>query len=88
MEEESYTGLNPWHEAVCINRGLIYLRCHYYYQGEEEWRRNFAGANPHRWYVMIATAAKERGWRMTRRGFFCPKCVKRLKRRRGGGSTA
>ena len=81
MEEEDYTGLNPWHAAVCAALGLICSRCCYYYQGEEEWR-DFARTDPHRWYVMIATAARDGGWLMTKRGFYCPKCVKAIKRHR------
>ena len=79
MEEEDYTGLNPWHAAVCGGRGLICRRCRFYYQGEEQWRRDFAG-DPHRWYVMVATAARDGGWRMTKGGFYCPKCVRAIKR--------
>ena len=79
MEDEEYTGLNPWHGAVCAALGLICRRCRFYYQGEEQWRRDFAG-DPHRWYVMIATAAKDGGWKMTKQGFLCPKCVRAIKR--------
>jgi hypothetical protein len=83
VEEEDFTGLNPWHAAVCAGRGLSCHRCHYYYQGKEEWRRDFLVADPHRWYVLIATSAREEGWKMTKRGrLYCPRCVRKRKRRK------
>jgi hypothetical protein len=78
--EEEYTGLNPWHEAVCLNRGLICIRCNRFYQGEENWRYMFSH-DSHRWFVMVAAAARELGWRLLRKKglFLCPKCVQRRK---------
>jgi hypothetical protein len=82
MEEQEYTGLNPWHQAVHAGRGLSCDRCRHFFQGEEEWRRDILSYDPHRWYVMVADAARELGWkRCGPDTFLCPRCARKRKRR-------
>jgi hypothetical protein len=55
MEEEEYTGLNPWHEAVCTGRGLFCRRCQFYYQGEEQWRLDPTATE---WWCTVSSTSR------------------------------
>jgi hypothetical protein len=88
MDEEEYTGRNPWHEAVHLGRGLSCARCRLFFQGEEAWRDAFLPWDHHRWCVLVARDARVRGWKRLRGdGFLCPRCAARRERRTRGGQA-